>query len=40
MQNGVLKALPAKKAARYLQLENKISAVQAYDVAEALPLIN
>jgi len=40
MQNGVLKALPAKKAARYLQLENKIRAVQAYDVAEALPLIN
>ena len=40
LQNGVLKALPAKKAARYLQLENKIRAVQAYDVAEAIPLIN
>jgi len=40
LQNGVLKALPAKKAARYLQLENKIRAVQAYDVAEAIPLID
>ena len=35
----VMKALPAKKAARYLQLESKIRAVQAYDVAQAIPLI-
>jgi hypothetical protein len=35
----VMKALPAKKAARYLQLEAKIRATQLYDVAEAIPLI-
>jgi hypothetical protein len=34
-----MRALPATKAARYLQLENKIRAVQAYDMAESLPLI-
>ncbi|MGE5339505.1 MAG: hypothetical protein ACM3PU_16875 [Gemmatimonadota bacterium] len=39
MQNRLLKALPAKKAARYLQLEAKIQAVQAYDIAAAIPLI-
>ncbi|MGH7062811.1 MAG: hypothetical protein ACREET_01895, partial [Stellaceae bacterium] len=31
--------LPVKKAARYLQLESKIRAVQAYDVASTIPLI-
>jgi len=31
--------LPPKKAARYLQLESKIRAVQAYDVAATVPLI-
>jgi hypothetical protein len=31
--------LPPKKAARYLQLENKIRAVQAYDIAANIPLI-
>ncbi len=35
----VMKALPAKKAARYLQLESKIRAMQAYDIAVAFPLI-
>jgi Spy/CpxP family protein refolding chaperone len=39
LQNGVMKALPAKKAARYLQLEGKIRAYQAYDLASALPLL-
>jgi len=38
MYNRVMKALPPKKAARYLQLESKIRAVQAYDVAVAIPL--
>lgn len=33
------KVLPAKKAARYLQLESKIRAVQAYDIAATVPLI-
>jgi hypothetical protein len=31
--------LPPKKAARYLQLESKIRAAQAYDVAATVPLI-
>ncbi len=35
----VMRALPPTKAARYLQLESKIRAVQSYDVAEAFPLI-
>ena len=35
----VMKALPAIKAARYLQLESKIRAMQAYDIAVAFPLI-
>jgi len=39
MHNAVLKALPTRKAARYLQLESKIRAVQAYDLAAAIPLI-
>jgi Spy/CpxP family protein refolding chaperone len=39
LYNKVMKALPAKKAARYLQLESKIRAMQAYDVAVAFPLI-
>jgi hypothetical protein len=39
MNNKVLKALPPKKAARYLQLESKIRALQAYDIAVAIPLV-
>ncbi len=39
MQKSVLKALPPKKAARYLQLESKIRAYQAYDIAQAFPLV-
>jgi hypothetical protein len=31
--------LSVKKAARYLQLESKIRAVQAYDVASTIPLV-
>lgn len=33
------KALPAKKAARYLQIENKIRALIKYDLAQGVPLI-
>jgi hypothetical protein len=40
MQNKLMKAIPAKKAVRYLQLENKLRAVQFYDVAGAMSLIN
>jgi Spy/CpxP family protein refolding chaperone len=39
MFNAVMRALPALKAARYVQLEAKISAIQAYDIAAAFPLI-
>jgi hypothetical protein len=44
LQNRLMRSvpsriLPAKKAARYLQLESKIRAAQAYDVAATVPLI-
>jgi hypothetical protein len=39
LHNRVMRALPAKKAARYLQLEAKIRAVLDYDVASTIPLI-
>ena len=38
MRNRVMRALPAVKAARYMQLEEKIRAVQDYDVAATVPL--
>ena len=39
MYNRLMRALSPKKAARYLQLESKIRAMQAYDVAMAIPLV-
>ena len=33
------KVLPVKKVMRYLQIENKISAVVKYDIASGLPLV-
>ena len=39
LYSGVMKALPPKKAARYMQLEAKIRAFQDYDVAVTFPLI-
>ena len=33
------KALPVKKVARYLQIENKIRAVVKYDIAQGVPLV-
>ena len=39
LQSRLLKALPPKKVARYLQLESKIRAAQAYDIAVAFPLV-
>ena len=39
LHNRVLKALPAAKAARYLQLEGKIRDVAAYDIAATIPLV-
>jgi hypothetical protein len=35
----VMRALPATKAVRYLQLESKVRAVQNYDLAVAFPLL-
>jgi Spy/CpxP family protein refolding chaperone len=44
LQNRLMRPVPSrilspKKAARYLQLESKIRALQAYDVAATVPLI-
>ena len=36
---AVMAVLPAKKAARYLQIENKIRALNRFDLAERLPLV-
>jgi hypothetical protein len=38
MRNRVMRALPAVKAARYMQLEEKIRAVLDYDIAATVPL--
>jgi len=35
----VMKALPAKKAARYLQIENEYRIVMKYDLAAIVPLV-
>jgi Spy/CpxP family protein refolding chaperone len=35
----ILAALPAVKAARYIQIENKIRAAVRYDLAAAIPLV-
>ncbi len=39
LYNRLMRALPAIKAARYLQLEGKIRALDAYDVASTIPLL-
>jgi hypothetical protein len=39
LYNRLNKAVPPKKALRYLQLEAKIRAVQAYDIAQVMPLV-
>jgi len=36
----LLKVLPASKAARYMQIENKIQAVVRYEAAKVIPLAN
>ncbi len=35
----LLKVLPAHKAARYMQIENKIEAIVRYESAKAIPLV-
>ncbi len=39
MRGVPTRVLPPRKAARYLQLESKIRAVQAYDIAATIPLV-
>ena len=39
MRGVPTRLLPPKKAARYLQLESKIRAVLAYDIAATIPLV-
>ena len=39
MRGVPTRILPPRKAARYLQLESKIRAVQAYDIAANIPLV-
>jgi hypothetical protein len=35
----MLSALPARKAVRWLQIENKLRTLQRYDIAERIPLV-
>jgi hypothetical protein len=35
----LIKVIPAAKAARYIQLENKIRAIIRYQLADAIPLV-
>jgi len=39
LRNRLMRALPPLKAARYLQLEDKLQAIRDYDVASTVPLI-
>jgi hypothetical protein len=39
MTPKILAALPAMKAARYIQIENKIRAAVRYELAAAIPLV-
>ena len=40
LRNRVMRALPPLKAARYLQLEEKIQATRDYDLATTVPLVH
>lgn len=39
LQNRLMRAVSPRTAARYLQLEAKIRALEAYDIASSLPLV-
>ena len=39
MRGVPTRIMPPRKAARYLQLESKIRAMQAYDIASGIPLV-
>ena len=40
LRNRLMRALPPVKAARYLQLEDKLQAIRDYDIASAVPLVH
>jgi Spy/CpxP family protein refolding chaperone len=40
LRNRLMRALPPVKAARYLQLEDKIQAIRDYDIASTVPLVH
>jgi hypothetical protein len=39
LQNRLMRTVSPRTAARYLQLESRVRAVEAYDVATSLPLL-
>jgi hypothetical protein len=39
MQQSTMRALPASKAVRYLQIENKLRAIRDFEHASALPIL-
>jgi hypothetical protein len=39
MHGKLMRALPGKKAAQYIQLETRLRAAKMYDMAGAMPLI-
>lgn len=39
LYNGAVKALPGRKAIRYMQIENKLQSGYHYDVATSMPLL-
>jgi hypothetical protein len=39
LQTRLMRALPARKAARYLQVESKVRAINAYNIASTIPII-
>jgi hypothetical protein len=40
LRKQVMRALPAVKAARYLQLEDKLQSIRDYDIASTVPLVH
>jgi outer membrane PBP1 activator LpoA protein len=40
LRNRLMRALPPMKAARYLQIEDKVQAARDYDIASTVPLIH
>jgi Spy/CpxP family protein refolding chaperone len=40
LRNRLMRALPPIKAARYLQLEDKLQSIRDYDIARTVPLVH